>query len=94
MVPRARALDLARERKDQIVAPERVTRTHGLSAPLGVALVVLGSICCAIAALQFSRYVRTLPADSLPPRYSTLPAVGLTLGLATVGVILAIYLSY
>jgi putative membrane protein len=76
----------------QIMAPERVTSSHGLSAPLGVALVVLGAACCIIAALQFARYTRSLPADTLPPRYSRIPGVGLALLLASVGLVLAIYL--
>lgn len=76
----------------QIMAPEREATTHGLSAALGVALVLLGAACCLVAAAQFTRYVRSLPADALPPRYSMVPSVGLAFALATVGGLLAIYL--
>jgi putative membrane protein len=76
----------------RIVAPERDVSTHALSANLGVALVMFGALCCAAAAIQFTRYWRGLSKDELPPRYSAIPSVVLALGLGVVGVILAIYL--
>jgi putative membrane protein len=53
----------------RVVAPEREEATNGLSAHLGVALVVLGAACCAAAAVQFARYRRGLAKAELPPRY-------------------------
>jgi putative membrane protein len=76
----------------RIVSSDRDTAAHGLSAKLGVALVLLGAVCCAAAAIQFARYRRRLSTAELPPRYSALPSITLALGLSAVGVVLAIYL--
>jgi putative membrane protein len=73
-------------------APERELNSNGLSAKLGVALVMLGAMCCAAAAVQFTRYWRGLPQAQLPPRYSAIPSVVLALGLSVIGVVLATYL--
>jgi putative membrane protein len=78
----------------RLIAPERGAATHGFSATVGVALVLLGASCCAIAALQFARYARRLSADERPTGYSMVPSIGLTLALAAVGVVLAIYLLF
>lgn len=76
----------------RVVAPERASTPTGFSAHLGVALVSLGAVCCAAAAIQFARYRRSLPETELPPRYSAMPSIVLALGLSAVGIILAIYL--
>jgi putative membrane protein len=79
-----------------VVAPDPQDAPNGLSADLGVylgiALVLLGAVCCAAAAVQFTRYRRGLSAAELPRRYSAIPSIVLALGLSVVGVILAIYL--
>jgi putative membrane protein len=76
----------------RVVAPEKEEASNGLSANLGVALVVLGATCCAAAAIQFARYRRGLPKAELPPRYSAIPSIVLALGLSVIGMTLAIYL--
>lgn len=77
----------------QIMLPDHHEATNStLSAGLGVALVLLGAACCMIAAFQITRFRRNLPTNTLPPGYSTGPSVVLALGLATVGVILAVSL--
>jgi putative membrane protein len=75
-----------------VVAPEREISSNGLSAKLGVTLVMLGALCCAAAGVQFTRYWRGLPKAQLPHRYSAIPSVVLASGLSVVGVVLATYL--
>jgi putative membrane protein len=76
----------------RVVEPEKEAASNGLSGYLGIALVMLGALCCAAAAIQFARYRRGLPKAELPPRYSAIPSMVLALGLSVVGVVLAIYL--
>jgi putative membrane protein len=76
----------------RLVAPERDAAANGMAPGLGVALVMLGAVCCAAAAIQFARYRRGLPKAELPPRYSAIPSMALAMGLSVIGVILAIYL--
>jgi putative membrane protein len=76
----------------RVVEPEKDASTGGLSGKLGVALVMLGALACAAAAVQFARYWRGLPEGHLPPRYSAMPSVVLALGLSVIGTVMAIYL--
>jgi putative membrane protein len=65
----------------------------GASAILGIAFVVAGSLAIAVSALQHSRFVVTLPLEDLPARYSRGFAVGLSLAVAALGLLLAAYLA-
>jgi putative membrane protein len=76
----------------RVVEPEKEANTNGLSGKLGVALVVLGALACAAAAIQFTRYWRALPKAQVAPHYSALPSVFLALGLSVVGIVMAVYL--
>lgn len=63
-----------------------------LSAGLGIAFVVVGSLSIFVAAIQHSRFIATLTSYDLPPKYSRKIAVILSLLVATLGIVLAVYL--
>ena len=63
-----------------------------ISAGLGVAFVVVGSLAILFAAIQHSRFVATLSSPDLPPAYSRNTAVALSLVVAALGIALAGYL--
>jgi len=75
-------------------APGIGAHTHGLSATLGIGLVVLGSLTILGALRNHRAYVRSLPADDVP----TLPLPWLTsfltLAVAIAGFLLAAYLAF
>ena len=62
------------------------------SAVLGVAFVVIGSLTILSAAIQHRRFVSTLSETSLPSKYSSKLAVALSISIAVLGIVLAIYL--
>src|SRR5688572_28245800 len=66
---------------------------RGLSAALGIGLVVLGAIAVLAAAVQHSRYVRTLGPEELPASYSTAFAQLLAYAIAAAGIGLAVLLA-
>jgi len=63
-----------------------------LSAALGIAFVIVGSVCIVVATIQHRRFVATLAPADLPPAYSTSPAIALSLLVGALGLILAGYL--
>lgn len=63
-----------------------------LSAALGVAFVIAGTLAIVLAAVQHQRFVSTLPQTDLPRSYSRVFAVVLSLFVGTLGVVLAAYL--
>jgi putative membrane protein len=63
-----------------------------LSAALGIGFVVVGTLAIAVAALQHHRFVVTLPISDLPPRYSRIFALVLSLLVSVLGIALATYL--
>lgn len=65
---------------------------HFLSAALGVAFVIAGSLAIVAAAVQHARFVATLPKTDLPHDYSRAFALVLSLLVATLGIVLAGYL--
>lgn len=66
----------------------------GLSAILGVVLVVaVGVLAVIAAAAQFQRYMRTLPRADLPRPYWSSSALLLAYVIAAVGTALAVYLA-
>ena len=75
-----------------------VTQTQGssppspLSAGLGVAFVVVGTLAIGVSAVQHRRFIGTLPQSDLPRAYSMTPALVLSFAVATLGVALAGYL--
>jgi putative membrane protein len=65
---------------------------HGVSPYLGAALVVLGVIATAGGALQYQRYVGSLPLGDRPPRSSPRFVLALSWALVIIGVVLAVIL--
>lgn len=63
-----------------------------LSAALGVAFVIVGTLAIVVAAVQHQRFVATLPQTDLPRAYSRVFALLLSLLMGALGVILAGYL--
>jgi len=63
-----------------------------LSAVLGVAFVIAGTLAIILATVQNQRFVATLPQADLPRGYSRVLAVVLSLFVGTLGVVLAAYL--
>jgi putative membrane protein len=61
-------------------------------AVLGIAFVLLGASCIAVAAVQHQRFVATLPEPDLPQSYSRLFAVALSFVLSGLGIGLAAYM--
>jgi putative membrane protein len=76
------------------------TQSHGLmpatrsslSASLGVAFVIAGTLAIVLAAVQHRRFVATLPRADLPRGYSTVFALVLSLVVGALGMVLAGYL--
>jgi putative membrane protein len=65
-----------------------------LSAVLGVAFVIVGSLAIVGAAIQHRRFVATLPLADLPRAYSRAFALALSLVVAALGLALAGYLLF
>jgi putative membrane protein len=63
-----------------------------ISAALGVAFVIAGSLAILGAAIQHRRFVATLPQADLPQAYSRAFALLLSLVVAALGIALAGYL--
>lgn len=62
------------------------------SAALGIGFVIVGTLAIAVAAFQHHRFVTTLPPSDLPPRYSRMFALVLSLLVSILGIALAAYL--
>jgi putative membrane protein len=63
-----------------------------LSAVLGIAFVIAGTLAIVLAAVQHQRFVATLPQVDLPRGYSRVFAIVLSLFVGALGVVLAAYL--
>lgn len=63
-----------------------------LSAALGVAFVIAGTLAIALSAVQHRRFVATLTQTDLPSTYSRGFAVALSLFVSALGLVLAAYL--
>jgi putative membrane protein len=77
----------------RVVRPDVDHPTHPWSAPVGVALAVLGAVSAAVASEQHRRFCRTLGANERPPRYHFEPALWLGFGVAVAGVVLAVLVA-
>jgi putative membrane protein len=75
------------------VQPQQLS-SPSLSAELGIAFVIVGSLSIFIAAIQHSRFIATLTFSDLPPKYSRKIAIVLSLLVATLGIVLAVYLLF
>ncbi|WP_341677336.1 DUF202 domain-containing protein [Niveibacterium sp. SC-1] len=73
----------------QVAAP-----SHGpWSAVLGVAMVLVGAGVILLSSRQHGRYIATLAASDLPPRYARGFAIGTCLIVGLLGLVLAAYLG-
>ena len=63
------------------------------SSVIGTLLVVAGVAVIVLASVQHARFVRTLPADDLPPSYRIGWALVFSLTFAALGGALAVYLA-
>jgi putative membrane protein len=77
----------------RLVRPDVDHPTHPWSAPVGVALALLGAVSAVVASEQHRRFCRTLGPNELPPRYRVEPALWLGFGVAVVGVVLAVVVA-
>jgi putative membrane protein len=76
-----------------IVSAAHGTHYHpGASTAIGVGLILLGSLAAVFAAIQHTRYSRTLPVSDRPASYATGFATVAAFVLAAIGVVLAVYL--
>lgn len=72
-----------------------VPATHStLSATLGLAFVIVGTLTIVVAVVQHQRFTATLHQVDLPPAYSRTIALVLSLFVAALGVALAGYLLF
>jgi len=76
------------------IAPHDAIPAHkpGLSLAIGVVMVVLGTLTCLGAAIQFQRFVKTLSEKELPPRWLPSMAGWIAYAMAMSGLGLAVYL--
>lgn len=66
---------------------------HWESATIGVSLVVLGSLAVASAAWKHIRFCRTLAPNERPPTFWLGSSIWISIALAVLGVLLAIYVA-
>ncbi len=66
---------------------------HEVSNIVGILLVVVGIACMILGAFQHQSYVSTLPPADIPRSHSAIYPVSLSLFLAALGVVLAVYLA-
>lgn len=64
-----------------------------LASALGIGFVAIGALLILVAAIQHARFVATLPQADLPPAYSRAVAVWMSLAVAALGGVLAVYLA-
>jgi putative membrane protein len=64
-----------------------------VSNAVGIALVLIGVGCMILGALQHRSFVATLPAIDIPRSHAAIYPIVLSLLLAALGVVLAIYLA-
>ena len=72
--------------------PQAELHNH-VSNGVGIALVLLGVGCMIVGALQHRSYVSTLPPADIPRSHASIYPVTLSLTLAFLGIVLAIYLA-
>jgi putative membrane protein len=72
---------------------EHVVRPRGLSAGMGIGLVVLGVACALAAGVQHQRFARTLTALERPRSYSMALSLVLAYAIAAAGIGLTVLLT-
>lgn len=78
------------------IAHDGQVADHRFEASLiiGTAMIVLGSLASALAAIQFRRFVRLLSAQEQPPRWSLAMPALFAWAFAGGGIVLALYLIH
>ena len=66
---------------------------HDVSSIVGIALVLVGSACMILGAVQHRSYVRTLPAADIPRTHDAIYPISLAIFLGVLGLVLAVYLA-
>ena len=66
---------------------------HDLSNLVGIALVLIGTGCLILGAVQHRSYVKTLPPADVPRTHRPIYPISLSLMLAALGLVLAVYLA-
>lgn len=70
-----------------------VDAPHDVSSIVGIALVLVGTACMVLGAVQHRSYVRTLPPADIPRTHDAIYPISLAVFLAFLGLVLAIYLA-
>ena len=65
---------------------------NALSTAIGILLVLIGVACMVLGAIQHRSYVNTLRPEDVPRSHDALYPISLSLVLAVLGVVLAVYL--
>ena len=65
-----------------------------VSNVIGIALVLIGVGCMILGAIQHRNYVSTLPPADVPRTHDAIYPISLSLILAGLGVVLAVYLAF
>jgi len=66
---------------------------HDLSNGVGIALVLVGTACMILGAVQHHSYVKTLPPADIPRTHNAIYPISLAVLLAVLGLVLAVYLA-
>jgi putative membrane protein len=69
-----------------------VQTQHDVSGVVGIALVLVGTACMILGAIQHRSYVSTLPPADVPRTHDPIYPIMLSLFLAALGIVLAIFL--
>lgn len=77
-----------------LATPAAPQSPHDLSNVVGIALVLVGTACMILGAIQHHSYVRTLPPADIPRTHSAIYPISLAVFLAVLGVVLAVYLAF
>jgi putative membrane protein len=72
---------------------DRVDAHHDVSNIVGILLVLVGIACMILGAIQHKSYVATLPPADVPRSHSAIYPITLSLFLAALGIVLAVYLA-
>jgi len=77
----------------QVAASSPLPAQSVFSNVVGIALVVVGTACMVLGAVQHRSYVATLPPADVPRSHDPIYPIALALFLAALGVVLAVYLA-
>jgi putative membrane protein len=83
----------------RLIAAQQAAASGALPVPsalsnvVGIALVVVGTACMVLGAVQHRSYVATLPPADVPRSHDPIYPIALALFLAALGVVLAVYLA-